>query len=50
MWEDIMNRLFAAGVLLCTLLSVLIPWTFGRIIRQFHQVADPPWKKEKGRF
>lgn len=47
MWQTIAGRLPSLGILLCALLSVLIPWGVQKINKLLHKLGDPPWKNDR---
>ncbi|MDF2959744.1 MAG: hypothetical protein K0S39_1479 [Paenibacillus sp.] len=49
MWEAIKNRIPSGTVLLCTLLSVLIPYGIYRLNALLHKLGDAPWNKENNK-
>ena len=48
MWENLIGRLPEKLILLCTVLSFLIPYLIYKINQKLHKYADPPWKKDEG--
>ncbi len=50
MWESIMEEIIGripkAVVIICAVLSSLIPWCVYRINQSLHRYGDPPWKKK----
>ncbi|WP_179134561.1 hypothetical protein [Oceanobacillus timonensis] len=47
MWEQITGALPNYLILLCTLLSFVIPYAIYKINQQLHQYGDPPWKQQR---
>lgn len=46
MWENIVGRIPSFAILICALLSALIPLCIYNINKVIHKHGDPPWKKE----
>lgn len=46
MWEAIMGRMPSYLVLLCTMLSFIVPLVAYKIADKLHSSGDPPWKKQ----
>lgn len=49
MLEQVLNRLQDKIVIICTILTFLVPYVINFINRKMHQAGDPPWKKEDER-
>lgn len=47
MWEAILGRMPAGMVLICTILSGVIPYTIYKINQKLHEIGDPPWMKQQ---
>jgi hypothetical protein len=47
MWQNIMGRLPANAIIICALLSALIPYSIYKLNQVLHKHGDPPWKKEE---
>lgn len=47
MWETIIGRLPEKMVLICTILSFLIPYVIYKINAKLHKFGDPSWKREE---
>lgn len=43
----LLERISDTTVLVCTILTVVVPWSVNRINRLLHKYGDPPWKKEQ---
>lgn len=46
MWENLLGRLPGTLILICTLLTFLVPYVIHKINRSLHKTGDPPWKKD----
>ncbi|WP_194842114.1 hypothetical protein [Gracilibacillus salitolerans] len=46
MWENILGKLPDKLILVCTVLSFLVPYVIYKINQKLHQNGDPPWKKK----
>ncbi len=46
MWDNIIGRLPDKLILVCTLLTFIVPYIFYKINQKLHQNGDPPWKKK----
>ncbi|HLR51721.1 MAG TPA: hypothetical protein VK072_02485 [Candidatus Avamphibacillus sp.] len=47
MWEQIAGYLPKKIVIVCTILSFLVPYSIFKINSKLHEIGDPPWKQEK---
>jgi len=47
MWENIIGFLPNKLILICTVLSFLIPYSIYKINAKLHEIGDPPWKREE---
>lgn len=47
MWEQIIGYLPEKLVLICTVLSFLVPYTIYKINAKLHEFGDPSWKREE---
>ncbi|WP_187378599.1 hypothetical protein [Oceanobacillus jeddahense] len=47
MWEQITGALPDYLILLCTVLTFLIPYVIYTINQKLHEYGDPPWKHER---
>lgn len=47
MWDKLIGVLPSKVVLLCTVLSFLIPYAISKINTKLHEFGDPPWKREE---
>lgn len=47
MWDQIVGALPNKLILLCTILSFLIPYIIYKINAKLHGFGDPPWKREE---
>jgi|GEM_PF-3226509 len=47
MWETFLGRIPTKLVMMCALLSAIIPIVIGWIIRKLHLYGTPPWKLEE---
>jgi hypothetical protein len=48
MWEAIQERLPSGMVLLCAVLSAVIPSIIYYVNKKLHELGDPPWVQEAG--
>lgn len=46
-WGDMLGRVPAGLIFICTCLSLLIPWGVYKINRILHEQGDPPWKESE---
>jgi hypothetical protein len=49
MWEKIFGYVPPGAVLVCAMLSVVIPLTIYFINKKLHEMGDPPWKTNTDR-
>nr|WP_204669689.1 hypothetical protein [Gracilibacillus alcaliphilus] len=47
MWEKLMGVLPEKLILLCTVLSFLIPYVIYKVNQKLHKYGDPPWKHKR---
>lgn len=47
MWDKLLGHLPAGMIWITAVLAALIPLTIYAVNRKLHQMADPPWKKER---
>lgn len=45
MWENLIGRLPNKLVLICTILTYLVPYVVYKINNKLHKSGDPSWKK-----
>lgn len=48
MWEQIIGYLPNKIIIVCTVLSFLIPYAIFKINSKLHEFGDPPWKQDGG--
>ncbi|MBP1970451.1 hypothetical protein J2Z83_002572 [Virgibacillus natechei] len=46
MWESMLGRLPQNLVIVCTVLTFLVPYSVYKINQKLHKYGDPPWKKD----
>lgn len=46
MWFSLIGRLPSGMILICTLLSFVIPYGVHWIYKELHAHGDPPWKQD----
>ncbi|MDQ0900279.1 hypothetical protein QFZ80_004107 [Paenibacillus sp. V4I7] len=46
MWFSFIGRMPSGMVLICTILSFVIPYSIHWIYKELHTNGDPPWKQE----
>ncbi|MDQ0876989.1 hypothetical protein QFZ77_005648 [Paenibacillus sp. V4I3] len=46
MWFSLIGRLPSGMILICTILSFVIPFGVHWIYKELHMYGDPPWKQE----
>lgn len=49
MWEQIIGYLPNKIIIVCTVLSFLIPYAIFKINSKLHEFGDPPWKQDGGK-
>ncbi|HLR03396.1 MAG TPA: hypothetical protein VK111_11685 [Virgibacillus sp.] len=47
MWELVLDALRNKMIMICTVLTFVIPFCINFINRKLHEVGDPPWKKDE---
>jgi hypothetical protein len=47
MLENIPGRFPQGLILICTILSFVIPYIFYKVNSKLHEHGDPPWKKNE---
>jgi len=47
MLDRLMDVLQNRMVIVCTILTLVIPYSINFINRKMHEVGDPPWKRDK---
>lgn len=45
--DVIKNTFYPLGLnIICTILVIVIPYTWYKVTAKLHEIGDPPWKKE----
>ncbi|CEI82629.1 hypothetical protein J18TS1_24070 [Oceanobacillus oncorhynchi subsp. incaldanensis] len=47
MWDELTGILPNYLILLCTLLSFLVPYVIYKVNQKLHEYGDPPWKHSR---
>jgi hypothetical protein len=47
MWQSIVERIPSMLGIVCTILTVAIPYSVYKLNQKLHKIGDPPWKKGK---